>query len=101
MECSSDPHILLSKANDLGHCSVNVSILLLPLSVETMVLRPQPAYTDPLDAYLLLHENVDNHTLTYVNQLDAVLLDRVEGNCDVLKGVGLGLGVLDYVYVHT
>ena len=34
MECSSDPHILLSKANDLEHCSVNVSILLLPLSVE-------------------------------------------------------------------
>ena len=50
---------------------------------------------------MLLHENVDNHTLTYVNQLDAVLLDRVEGNCNVLKGVGLGLRVLDYVYVHT
>ena len=44
---------------------------------------------------------VKKDMLTYVDQLDAVLLDRVEGNCDVLKGVGLRLRVLDYVYVHT
>ena len=44
---------------------------------------------------------VEKHMLTYVDQLDAVLLDRVEGNCNVLKGVGLGLRVLDYVFDHT
>ena len=34
---------------------------------------------------------VKKHMLTYVDQLDAVLLDGVEGDGDVLEGVGLGL----------
>ena len=40
------------------------------------------------------YSNFSEKRLTYVNKLYAVLLYGVEGDGDVLEGVGLGLGSL-------